>query len=565
MYESNAYERLIGVIRQVGRIATGADLDTLLTRALDLCINITGAVAGTLYLYDAQRDELVFRVVQGDESGTALRGRRFPADRGVAGATLRSDTPLYIADVTRDDRWESRLASGSALAIQSMYCLPLAIDAHPVGVVQVFNPARANVDDRETPLLLQIVGNTMAGLIEKARLIDEAQQREARQHALLEIQAMLTTTLDRNELLHLIMENARRLMNVEATSVWELITDDETGEQHLQSHVATGDHGALVTGIRVPFGQGIIGRVVETGAAMLVEDVEHDTRHYQAVDEKSGFQTRSILCVPLHAPRIQLGPERGTVEARTIGGAQALNKLDGHFGREDVDLFVAFANLAATVLQLSQLYTETYDLMMGMIKAMAGAVDARDRNNQQHSQRVSDFSVAIAHELRLPSAEIYHVRIGSLLHDIGKIGVPDAILDKPGRLDESELTEMRNHTVKGVAIMGQEELTRLLRRELPALLQHHERLDGRGYPHGLAGDQITQIARIVAVADVFDALTSERPYKEAWTADAAIHFLHERSGIEFDADVIAAIERARLQGQIVTQLERTHGVTGATL
>ncbi|HMO56896.1 MAG TPA: HD domain-containing protein, partial [Roseiflexaceae bacterium] len=270
------------------------------------------------------------------------------------------------------------------------------------------------------------------------------------------------------------------------------------------------------------------------------------------------FVTRSILCVPLQAPIIELGPERGRVESRIIGGAQALNKIGGPFSPDDVELFQSFANLAATVLQLSSLYADTYDLMMGMIKALSGAVDARDRNNQQHSQRVSDFSVAIAEEMTLESEAIYHVRIGSLLHDIGKIGIPDAILDKPGRLNDEEFVEMRSHTVKGYEIMSQEELRRLLHTELPALLHHHERLDGRGYPYGISGDQLSWIARIVAVADVFDALTSERPYKAAWDAEKAIEYLLERSGTEFDAQCVAALARARSKGnqKLRTQTER---------
>jgi putative nucleotidyltransferase with HDIG domain len=266
--------------------------------------------------------------------------------------------------------------------------------------------------------------------------------------------------------------------------------------------------------------------------------------------------TRSILCVPLQAPSIQLGPERGMVESSFIGGAQALNKLGGPFSEDDIDLFKSFANLAATVLQLARLYTEAHELLMGMIKAMAAAVDARDRYNRQHSQRVSDYSVAIAREMGMPSEEVYHVRIGSLLHDIGKIGIPDAILDKPSRLNDDELSEMRSHTTKGYEIMSQEELRWLLREELPALLQHHERLDGQGYPQQISGEAITEIARIVAVADVFDALTSARPYKEPWTAERTIAYLSERAGTEFDPRAVAALARARSRGRIRTQAER---------
>lgn len=552
------YRRVIDIVQQALQIAEDINLDSLLNRTLDLFVESSGAEAGTLYLYDSSRDELIFQEVHGDESSRGLIGKRIPASRGIAGAALREGHPLFIADVTSDPRWEARIGELAQLRLRTMYCLPLAVQQRPVGVVQVFNVAHESIDGDEELMMLRMLGNNMASVIEKARLLDEAQRRERRARALADIQARLTTTLDRKELLTLIMNYARDLLEVEATSVWELDEKQGPTQRVLHSHVATGEHGDQIAGMTVPYGQGIIGHVVATGEAVLVEDVSKDDRHYQRVDQKSGFVTRSILCVPLQAPSIQLGAERGMVESTIIGGAQALNKIGGTFTADDVELFKSFANLAATVLQLSRLYAETNDLLMGMIKAFAAAVDSRDRYNKQHSQRVSDFSVAIAREIGMPSEEVYHVRIGSLLHDIGKIGIPDAILDKPSRLDDDELVEMRSHTSKGHSIMSQEELRWLLRAELPALLQHHERLDGKGYPQSISGEEITEIARIVAVADVFDALTSARPYKEAWSAERTITYLTERAGSEFDPRAVAALARARAKGRIHTQLEREH-------
>jgi HD-GYP domain-containing protein (c-di-GMP phosphodiesterase class II) len=551
-------QRILNVVQRATQTAAQANLAALLDRTLDLFVEEARAEAGTLYLYDPERDELVFHVVKGDETSRRLLGMRIPANRGVAGAALRTREPIFVSDVTSDSRWDRSIGELASIRLRTMYCLPLMIEERPVGVVQVFNLPDDAVDAEEELALLRILGNTMVSVIDKTRLLEETYRRERRQRALADIAARLTTTLDRQQLLTLIMDYARDLLNCEATSVWEIDDSDETNPV-VRSHVATGSRSEQVTGITVPLGQGIIGHVVATGQIVRVDNVREDARHYQAVDQQSGFVTRSILCVPLRAPGIELGAGRGRVEARIIGGAQALNKIDGAFTDDDVSLFESFANLSATVLQLSRLYADTQNLLLGMIKALVEAVDARDRNNRQHSRRVSDFSIAIAEELGLSDEQIFHVRIGSLLHDIGKIGVPDAILDKPGRLTEEELIEMRSHTVKGYDIMSQEELKRLLRVELPALLQHHERLDGNGYPHRIAGDQISWIARIVAVADVFDALTSVRPYKEPWSAEQAIAYLRERKGIEFDAACVEALARARAKGHplVKTQGERT--------
>lgn len=552
--------RILNVVQRATQIAAQADLSTLLHHTLDLFVEEAGAEAGTLYLYDPARDELVFHVVKGDPDSQRLLGLRISAERGVAGAALRAREPLFVSDVAHDTRWDRTTGELARMQLQTMYCLPLIIEDRPVGVVQVFNLSRDAVDSADELALLRILGNVMVSVIDKARLLDETHRRELRQRALADIAARLTTTLDRQELLTLIMDYARDLLDCEATSVWEI---DDEDEEHpvLRPHVATGDRGEKVAEMTVPLGQGIIGHVVATGEVIRVDDVSKDARHYQTVDRQSGFVTRSILCVPLQAPSIQLGAQRGRVEARIIGGAQALNKSGGPFSEDDVALFASFANLAATVLQLSRLYADTQDLMFGMIKALVEAVDARDRNNQHHSRRVSDFSVAIAEELGLSDEQVYHVRIGSLLHDIGKIGVPDAILDKPGRLDDAELVEMRSHTTKGYDIMSQAELQRLLRIELPALLQHHERLDGKGYPYRISGEQIVWISRIVAVADVFDALTSARPYKEPWSAETAIAYLSERKDAEFDAACVEALARARAKGHpyLKTQPERVSG------
>lgn len=400
--------------------------------------------------------------------------------------------------------------------------------------------------------MLQFLGSRMGSEIEKLRLLSETQQREKRMSALVDVISSLTQTLNRVDLLQRIMNHARELLDVEATSIWVL--NEQTKE--LELNVATGDHGERMKKVTVELGKGIIGHVVATGEQLVVDDVQQDGRYFKGIDDKSGFVTRSILCVPLRSPRIELGPDRGQLPESIIGGAQALNKRNGRrFTADDLELFEVFANQAATVLQLARLYQDTQNLLWGVIKVVAGAVDAKDPYTQGHSQRVSDYSVAIAEELGKQQDEIYHIRVGGILHDVGKIGVPDAILNKPGRLTNEEMEEMKLHTVKGHKIMSQKELSWLLREELPALLQHHERLDGRGYPAGIHDDAIAPIARIVAVADTFDALTSNRPYRDGMPVEKAIAILRDGAGKELDADCVEALCRARAKGKILTQAE----------
>lgn len=549
------FQSFVEVIQRANQIAATTELDGLLDQMLDLLIAVTQSEAGTLYLYDEGTGTLIFKVVKGDAASRRLVGTRIPADRGVAGHVLRRGEPLFVQDVASDPRWDRATGELSDLRLRTMYCVPLLLHGRPVGVVQVFNLPAETCDDADELVMIELLCSRLVTEVEKARLLADAQRRERRQAALIEIISQLTTTLDRDELLDRIMSHACDLLDVEATSIW--LRDPVAGD--LVLHLATGHRREHMTAKRVPAGHGIIGHVVSSGETVVVNDVRGDTRFYRQIDASSGFVTRSILCVPLCAPRIELGGDRGAVEERIIGGAQALNTRGGHsFTREDVALFESLAGQAATVIRLSQLYADVAALSSRIIDAITGAIDLKDPYTRGHSQRVSDYSVAIGQELGLPDDALFHLRIASKLHDVGKIRVPDRILKKRKSLTDAEFRTMRRHPLYGLEFLQENGLLELdlLRESWTALSQHHERLDGRGYPHGLKGAEITLVGRIVAVADVFDAVTSTRPYRPARPVHEAIAILRRISGSELDPDCVEAMVRAREKGLILTQDER---------
>ncbi|MDW8404708.1 GAF domain-containing protein [Chloroflexus sp.] len=558
--QESRLQQYLAVIQRANQIAASTQLDDLLDRLLDLIIEITEAEAGTLYLYDSAAHELIFKVVKGSPAGEALLGCRLPADTGLAGYALQQRQPFFVHDVANDPRWNRSLGEMGALHLRTMFCIPLMLRGEPVGVVQVFNLPLEAVDEQEELALIELLTSRLVTEVEKARLLAEAQQRERRQQALVEIVSHLTATLERDELLRRIMNYACELLEVEAASIW--LIDHERND--LVLHIAGGEHSDRVEALRVPRGQGIIGHVIETGETVVVNDVHQDRRFYQGVDQRSGFQTRAILCVPLRSPRIVLGGERGEVEGMIIGGAQALNPRNGRpFAADDVALFQTLASQAATVIRLAELYRETDSLFTRIIDAITGAIDLKDPYTRGHSQRVSDFSVAIAHELGLPRDQIYQLRVASKLHDVGKIRVPDHILKKPGQLEEEEFAEMRRHPIYGMEFLRDNGLLdlELLRNSWTALAQHHERLDGRGYPFGLRGEDISLFGRIVAVADVFDALTSHRPYRPPMPIDQVFALLRRGAGTEFDPECVEALIRAWTKGKILTQDERERAAT----
>lgn len=235
----------------------------------------------------------------------------------------------------------------------------------------------------------------------------------------------------------------------------------------------------------------------------------------------------------------------------------ALDIARGRFGRQ---VRVAVRNevgeLAYTFNHMSR-QLESYDRenrhliealergYLDTLRSLAGAIDAKDPNTRGHSQRVSELAVAIAVELGLAEAEVKHVAYGGLLHDVGKIGIPEAILHKASALAEGEMDRMREHPVIGAEILRGVEF---LRCAVPAVRNHHERWDGSGYPDGLAGGEIPLVARIVNAADTFDACTSERPYQPAMGVEEAVKVLQRLRGRQIDpvvCDALVQVARRR--------------------
>lgn len=536
--------RLYRILARANQIASNTELDELLKEMLDLIALICGADAGTLYLLDRERHELVFKVIQGGDENLKLLGQRISTSEGIAGKTFREAKPIVVDDLKNDPDWMGPVGDFQR-ELKNTISFPLLLRGEVMGVVQVFNYSHVPLQ------IVQLLGNRMASEIEKAVLLEASQQRGQRLETLISIIQEISSTLDHDQLLNRIIESARELLNAEAASLFLL--DEATGDLILS--IARNIDQTSLPRIRIPAGQGIIGHVIKTGEAVLVADTNTDERHYAGVDQTTGIETLSILAVPLRTPTIILGQKRGTTESKIIGGLEAINKFEGAFSGEDVQLLNALADQAAGVLLLARLYADGNELFLDTIQAITSAIDAKDPYTRGHSQRVSDFSAIMAQELNLPAETIHHIRVGGLLHDVGKIGVPDAILTKPGRLTDEEFKKMKAHPVTGAHILGQ---VRMLQAELPALSEHHERVDGKGYPHGLTYEQITLVGRIVAVADVFDALTSDRPYREALSAEEALEILNSNRGTHLDSQCVDAMLNAYLQGKIQTQREQDH-------
>lgn len=255
---------------------------------------------------------------------------------------------------------------------------------------------------------------------------------------------------------------------------------------------------------------------------------------------------RSACILPLHGK----GGLAGVLVLLSAKGA-------GAFKREQ-PILEYFASQAAMGIDNARLYEKVHDLFLSAIKALAAAIDAKDAYTHGHSENIAELVSMVARELKLPPHEEDNVKLAGLLHDVGKIGIPDAILRKPGRLDASERAVMMSHATLGASIIDKPGPLRDL---VGIVRHHHERYDGRGYPDGLRGNDIPIGASILAVADAFDAITSHRAYHNAQPVDAALEELRRNAGGQFHPDVVEAlvrvIDRERAaRSQWFQQLER---------
>jgi putative nucleotidyltransferase with HDIG domain len=194
-----------------------------------------------------------------------------------------------------------------------------------------------------------------------------------------------------------------------------------------------------------------------------------------------------------------------------------------------------------------QLYMNMRKIYLETIQALATAIEAKDPYTRGHSERVAMYSSIIAEEMNLPEDFLNTLNFAALLHDIGKIGIPDEILNKPGKLSEEEFDRIRIHPILGANIV---EKIDFLAQASSYIRFHHERQNGRGYPEGLKGENIPLGAAILAVADAFDAMTSDRPYRRAWNLDDTLHEIESNSGIQFRPEVVEALKNAVKKGRI---------------
>jgi GAF domain-containing protein len=432
------------------------------------------------------------------------------------------------ADLKKDKHW---MGLNAAYTMKNMLAVPLVLGKKTIGVIEVINRDTSSPFNKRDVAALTSLASHFSVIMERSGLFAQLDERIRQFSTLHEVGALLTSTLDQSVVRQRAMEAITRLMKAETGSL--LLVDKEKNELFFE--VALGDKGGILKEIRLKMGEGIAGWVAEHNEPVIIHDVSTDKRFQGKMDAKSKFTTRDMVCVPVE------------IKGAVIGVLQAINSLGGTFDDDDVKLFQLFSNQVAIALDNARLYEEIKETFYATSEALAEAIEKRDPYTGGHTKRVLWYSLAIAVHLGLDKDMIEMVKLSAVLHDVGKIGIEDRILRKQTPLDDSEFASMKQHPMLGADILKH---VPQLKDVLPGMLYHHERIDGLGYPKRLKDGEIPIIAKIISVADTYDAMTTTRPYRKGLPTGVAIDEIKKWSGRQFDESVVEAFIKAFDAGEI---------------
>lgn len=477
-----------------------SSLDVFFPLIMDGISELLDADRSTMFLVDMDRNTLWTKYAQGLEGDTIQVNLKM----GLAGSCLLSRNPVNVTNAYDSPFFNPEVDEQTGYRSESLLCVPLfSEEQEATGVLELLNKS--------------------TGMFTPA---DEATALYYARH----LQTLNLETAQDCELAGRIIERLRAQVGFDRYAVFKL-------DQHSAMIRSVLADQLEISEIALSLKLGIAGLTAVTGMPQIITDAYRDTRFDRSVDLTTGYRTRNLLCVPL---RNHLG--------ETLGVLEVINKNKGVFNLHDLELLEKITAHVAIFVNYSLLFEQHARQFDSMLEVLAASIDAKDPLTAGHSLRVCNFAVQIAAELGFDVHEQDVVRIAALLHDYGKLGVEDQILKKTGKLDEQEYAQIQRHVDYTRNILGKMAFMHKYRNVPLIAAAHHERLDGSGYSGNLAGFQIPYAARIIAVADVFEALTARRHYREALPEHAALDIIEQDAGAKFDVNVVDALKRC-LEGK----------------
>ncbi len=497
----------------------------------------------SLMAFDPIKNELTLDAAIGIPK--SLIGQvRVGVGEGIAGWVAQQKQPVLIKDISKDPRFAHR--SGRLdYKTRSVLSVPIIHNRALLGVLNVNNKRSGGVFTEDDLNLLLGISGQISQAISNANLHERTETQVAELSLIQELGKAVNSSLDLDSVLNYFIDMTTRITESDRSTL--MLFDEERRELYVQVHRGFPD--SNIKEVRFAIGDGIAGQAAKLRRPIRVANTNQDS-HYKKLPLAQSEKPLTLISAPLLNKDNLIG---------VINCERELEKK-GPFANENLDLLDTLASQASVAIENARLYHNLLSVYLETIRALAAAIDAKDSYTHGHSRRVTDLSVGIAQVMGLMRSEIDTIRHAALLHDVGKIGISEQILLKPGRLTDDEFETIKTHPHIGAGILNSIEF---LKNVCMVIEHHHERFDGKGYPSGLKGEEIPLGARIIMVADSFDAITSLRPYRKPLTFVEASNEVKRCSGTQFDPIVVDHFMKLRdsrycpdwLKGEGLTEVD----------
>ena len=489
--------------------------------------------ANAVILLDPDKKHFTYALSDGPL--TVNNGAQFEVENSISGLVLQKRRPYVIENLSIDPNKTTALQGDDDLG--PAVFVPVISESEFIGVLLCarYKEGNSRPFSSSEAQLLTAIGEMVGNALRRARLYDQALTRLQQVQALHSIDMAISANLDLSIILDVLLSQGAAQLDVDAASI--LLLNPHT---HLLEFAAeNGFRAKEIYLARLRLGEGLPGQVAMDRKILQISNLSNRENLVRKYLLEEGFSSY------LAAPLVAKGQLQGILEI--------FNRTPLVFSEEQTGFVETMATQAAIAIDNSQLFSDlqrsNFDLEMAYdatIEGWSHALELRDQETEGHTLRVTDMTLRLAQAMGVRGDELTQIRRGALLHDIGKMGIPDRILLKPENLDEEEWEIMKLHTVYAYEMLWPIEF---LRKAIDIPYCHHERWDGTGYPRQLKGEQIPLSARVFAVADVMDALTKDRPYRKAWTEEKALEYIITNSDKHFDPHVVETFLELRNRDQ----------------
>jgi PAS domain S-box-containing protein len=517
-------QRRVRELEIINRVSTSLrvaqSMDEMLPILLNEATGLLNTPHGSIWRYDHAKNKLVQKIASGDQ--TKLKHTILSPVDGIVGKTFTTGL-RHISSELKSDPLLFEANRGSMTPGLAGICIPIQSTAGPVGVLVIAQ--EQDKTTQEATDLLTILAEITGNSIHRVQLYEQSQRQVKRLTTLRDIDSAIASSLDLRLTLSILMDQTINHLNIDAVDIGLYQPDIQTF-----SYIASaGFHVPSPTRPLLRFGEGLSGKVVAKQSIVHVTDLPNAPEaSNESIVRREGFVT--YIGIPL----IVKGQIKGVFEvfhrdvlSPTPDWMDFLHTLAGQAAIA-IDSSQLFEKLQRSNQELMQAYDTT-------LEGWARALELRDRETEGHARRVTEMTVRLARFMGISDSEMVNIHRGVLLHDIGKMGVPDHILKKTGKLDDEEWVEMRQHPVYAYNLLSP---ISYLRGAIDIPYCHHEHWDGSGYPRGLKGEQIPLSARVFSVVDIWDALLSNRPYRKAWSREKVEEYIWEVAGSILDPRVV---------------------------